>query len=110
MDRNVQQLITALVTCGFTQDRDHNFLSRTTLTKLIPAVVYQAHEYAKHVGKKLESEYRSIVIARLAGRRRLLMEGDGIDLQPVSIRRYLQRFIDARRALPSPEQDDDEEH
>lgn len=109
IERNIQQLVTALVTCEFTQDRDHNFLSRTNLTKLIPSVVYRAHEYAKHLGKKLEGEYRSIVIARLIARRKLQSDGDrGVDIRPISIRRYIERFVDARRALPPPERDNEE--
>lgn len=109
IERNVQQLVTALVTCQFTQDRDHNFLSRIRLTKLIPSVVYRAHEYAKHLGKKLEGEYRSIVIARLVARRKLQSDGErGVVIRPISIRHYIERFIDARRALPPPERDDED--
>lgn len=106
--RTVEQIATALLTCQFSQDRDHNFLSRVTLTKLIPSVVYMAHEFAKQLGKKLETDYKSVVIARLAARRNQRMEERDIEIQPMSVRRYIQRFVDARKALPPPEQDADE--
>jgi DNA-binding transcriptional ArsR family regulator len=107
IERVMDQLVTALLTCEFTADRDHNFLSRLSLVKLIPSVVYQAHEYAKHVGKKLENEYKSVVVARLAARRNQKLAESDAEIQPISIRRYLQRFSNARRALPPSEQEGD---
>lgn len=103
--RTIEQIATALLTCQFSQDRDHNYLSRVTLVKLIPSVVYMAHEFAKQLGKKLETDYKSIVVARLAARRRQHIEERDVEIQPISVRRYLQRFIDARKALPPPDQE-----
>ncbi|MHB8628700.1 MAG: hypothetical protein ACYDBJ_18365 [Aggregatilineales bacterium] len=98
----------ALITCGFEQDRDHNFLSHLSLVKLIPSVVYRAHEAAKELGQKLDSEFKSIVIQWLSERRRQkILEGD-VEIKPVGIRAYLERFASARRALPSPKQDKEE--
>jgi len=79
-----------------------------TLVKLIPSVVYMAHEFAKQLGKKLETDYKSVVIARLAARRKQRIEDRDIEIQPMSVRRYIQRFVDARKALPPPEQNTDE--
>lgn len=106
VNRNVQQIATALLTCDFSQDRDHNFLSKVTLVKLIPSVVYMAHEFAKQLGKKLEADYKSVVVARLAARRKERLEERDVDIQPIGIRQYLQRFVEARRALPSPSEND----
>lgn len=102
----VEQIATALLTCQFAQDRDHNFLSRVTLTKLIPSVVYEAHSIAKTLGKKLESEFKSGVVQLIASRRKQRIEEKDVDIQPIGVRRYLQRFVEARKALPPPDQDD----
>ena len=63
---------------------------------IIPFVVYQAHELAKHLGKKLETEYKSMVIARL---NRKVNESD-VEIRPLGVRRYLERFSRAQKALP----------
>ncbi len=104
--RTVQQIATALATCKFTDDRDHNFLKRLTLVKRLPSVVYRAHEYAKHLGKKLEHEYKSAVVARLSARRNQRFDERDVELRPVGVRRYLQRYIDAQKGLPPHEQGD----
>lgn len=101
----VEKIAIALLTCQFAQDRDHNFLSRLTLTKLIPSVVHEAHTIAKTLGKKIESEFKSGVVQLIASRRRQRIDEKDVEIQPIGIRRYLQRFVAARRALPPPEQD-----
>lgn len=103
---SVGQIAIALLTCRFTQDRDHNFLSRLTLTKLIPSVVYEAHIIAKTLGKKIEGEFKSGVVQLIALRRKQRLDEKDVDIQPVGVHRYLQRFAQARKALPPPEQDD----
>jgi len=100
VQRATRQLATALLTCSFSEDRDHNFLSRLTLVKIIPSVVYQAHEWAKHWGKKLEGEFKSIVVKRLSEKRKQQVEERDVNIQPIGIRQYLQRFANARKALP----------
>lgn len=108
VDRTVQLMATALVTCQFSQDRDHNFLSHLSLVKLVPSVVYHAHEAAKQLGKKLESEFKSIVVKRLAERRKRQIQDGDVDIRPVGVRAYLQRFANARKALPPPQRDNEE--
>lgn len=105
VQRNVEQIVTALLICEFTPDRDHNFMRSVSLVKLVPSVVYRAHELAKQLGKKLESDYKSIVVARLSTRRKQRIEGGDVDIQPVGIRRYLQRFVEAKRTLTSGDED-----
>jgi hypothetical protein len=107
---NLEQLVTALLVCDFSLDRDHNFLSKLSLVKLIPSVVYRAHEFAKHLGKKLESEFKSIVVARLAERRKQRIEAGEVDINPVGVVDYLKRFTNARKHLPPPERDQDDEN
>ncbi len=107
---NHEQLITALLVCEFSLDRDHNFLSKLNLVKIIPSVVYRAHEFAKHVGKKLEGEFKSIVVARLAERRQQRIDAGDVDINPVGVVDYLKRFTMARKYLPSPEHSQDDEN
>lgn len=103
----MRQVATALLACGFTQDRDHNYMSRLTLVRLLPSVVHRAHEFAKHLGNKLEREYKAAVVARISARRGQTIDERSAELRPIGVRRYLQRYIDARKALPPSEQDDE---
>lgn len=96
VEENVIQVLTAVETSGVSVDQDHNFLSHLRISRIIPFVVYQAHELAKHLGKKLETEYKSMVIARL---NRKVNESD-VEIRPIGVRRYLERFSRAQKTLP----------
>lgn len=52
----VGEIVMALDESNVTSDTDHKFMSSKTLVKIVPAVVYRAHERCKHLGKKLEGE------------------------------------------------------
>lgn len=108
VERSVHLIVQALDATGVATDLDHNFLSRTTLVKIIPAVVMRAHEYAKTLGKKLETELRSVVISRLITARKWRTAPD-VDIHPVAVRRYLERFARARAALPRLDAADNED-
>jgi Fe2+ or Zn2+ uptake regulation protein len=95
VEHTVQQLVTALLTCHLTADRDHNFLSKLSLVKMIPFVVYQAHEFAKVLGKRLESDFKSAVVKRLADRRKQRIDDRDAIVNPIGVQRYLQRFSSA---------------
>jgi hypothetical protein len=91
--RNVRLIVAALDRTTFAQDRDHNFLSRKMLVKIIPRVVYEAHEKGKALGRLLDVELRSIVIANLQGLRRArTLDADQIRFLPMSIRRFVERY------------------
>jgi Fe2+ or Zn2+ uptake regulation protein len=107
VQRSMQLIATALLTSGFTEDRDHNFMSRMSIMKLVPSVIYRAHEFAKHMGKKLEGDFKSAVIARLASRRKQVLGDGDVELRPFSVKQYLERFSSVRKFLPPPEQLDD---
>jgi len=96
VEEQMFQVLTAILTSGVSIDQDHNFLSHLRISRIIPFVVYQAHELAKHLGKKLETEYKSMVIARL---NRKVNESD-VEIKPLGVRRYLERFSRAQKALP----------
>jgi Fe2+ or Zn2+ uptake regulation protein len=101
----VEQLVTALLVSKLAEDRDHNFMSRLSLVKLVPFVVYRAHEFAKTLGKKLEADYKSSVVKRLAERRRERIDERDTVIRPIGIQRYLRRYSDALKELPSPDED-----
>jgi hypothetical protein len=90
--RNQRLVVTALHRTKLALDRDHNFLSRKSLVKIIPYVVYEAHEKGKALGRKLESELRSIVVANLQAIRQARLLNRDVRFEPVKIRDYVQRF------------------
>jgi hypothetical protein len=96
VDRNITMMVTALEKTKLSADLDHNFLSRKTLAKLVPFVIFEAHEKCKALGRVLEAELRSIVIANLLGLRRArdLQPGD-VRFLPLSIRRFVERYASA---------------
>jgi hypothetical protein len=96
VDRNVTMIVAALEKTKLSADLDHNFLSRKTLAKLVPFVIFEAHEKCKALGWVLEAELRSIVVENLQGIRRArhLKPGD-VRFLPLSIRRFVERYASA---------------
>lgn len=94
--RNIELLVAALDHTRFHVDTDHNFLTGKRLVKVVPAVVYRAHEYCKALGRRLETELKSMIVAnlhRLGLARRA--SDDAVSLRPLSAR----RFFDQQRRL-----------
>jgi hypothetical protein len=105
--RNVRLMTAAINRSGLSADRDHNFLSRKTLVKIIPWVIYEAHEKCKALGRQLDNELRSIVIANLQGIRRARdLDPKDVQFLPLSIRRFVERY---RAALAADADDEDPE-
>lgn len=102
----VQEMATALDVCGFTADKDHNFLSKLSLIRRVVSVIYSAHEFSKQLGKKLESEFRSSVIAKLVQHKRGLPPSD-VSVRPIGMQKYIERFARAREQLPSSEREEE---
>jgi hypothetical protein len=97
----VARIVNAIDAVGLSYDRDHNFMSNKMRIKVIPFPIYQAHEYAKTLGRKLEAELKSIVVSRLIAIKKLratTTESD-VEIRPVSIRRYLEQIDKARKKL-----------
>jgi Fe2+ or Zn2+ uptake regulation protein len=105
VEHSIEQIVTALLTSHLTPDRDHNFLSKLSLVKMVPFVVYQAHEFAKVLGKRLESDFKSAVVKRLADRRKQRIDDRDAIVNPIGVQRYLQRFSSA---LQGPNEIDDD--
>jgi hypothetical protein len=94
--RNVGIIVAALHHTGLSADRDHNFLSRKVLTKIVPFVVYEAHEKCKSVGRLLESELRSIVVASLQRLQGGRLRAADVEFRPMSVRRFIERYGSSR--------------
>lgn len=89
-------IVAALERTRLATDRDHNFLSRKTLVKIIPQVIAEAHEKCKALGAQLEGELRSIVIANLLGIRRARdLKPSEVKFLPLSVRRFVERYREA---------------
>ncbi|MGA7732750.1 MAG: hypothetical protein WCD37_15950 [Chloroflexia bacterium] len=107
VEKIVRKIVDALDTAGLALDRDHNYLTNKTLVKILPFPIQQAHEYSKGLGRKLESELKSIVIRRLIELKRLRAAPSEVEVRPVSVRAYLERF---KRALDSKPEDQRDEN
>lgn len=99
--RNVSLMVGALDRTGLSADREHNFLSQKSLVKIVPAVVYNAHEMCKAIGRQLDAELRSIILANLQGIRNAkhLSQAE-VEFQPLSVRRYVERYKQALSGSP----------
>jgi hypothetical protein len=96
VERNVGVIVAALHHSGLSADRDHNFLSRKSLVKIVPYVIYEAHEKCKSVGRLLESELKSVVVANLQRLRGGRMRKADVDFRPMPIRRFIERYAASR--------------
>jgi hypothetical protein len=92
--RNVRLMVAAIDRwSGLPLDRDHNFLSRKTLVKIIPFVILEAHEKCKALGRLLDDELRSIVIANFQAIRNVRdLDEKDVQFLPLSIRRFVARY------------------
>ena len=86
-------IVEAISSTKLALDADHNFLSNKRINRIIPSVVYDAHEKCKIWGHKLESELKSAIVARLAELKRLRgIVARSFTLVPVPINEYLNRM------------------
>lgn len=89
----VSYIVEAIAVTKLTRDSDHNFLSNKRISRLIPSVVYEAHEQCKVWGHKLESELKSEIVARLAALKRARgLTAKSFELLPLPMREYLRRM------------------
>ncbi len=95
--------MTALHRTKLALDKDHNFLSRKVLVKIIPYVIYEAHEKCKALGRKLESELRSIVVANLQAIRQARLRKQDVRFEPVKMRDFVRRYGQILREERGPD-------
>lgn len=107
--RNVELIVAALRHTKFTPDLDHNFLTGKRLVKIVPQVIYTAHEYCKALGRRLESELKSMVVAQLVRVGRVRRPVDvTVRTYPLSTAQYLDRQRRAEdRAIEAGSQEED---
>lgn len=99
--RNVELIVAAIDRTKLHLDRDHNFLTGKRLVKIVPFVVYRAHELCKALGKRLEAELRSMIVAQLhrLGRARRVSD-DVVNQRPLSARVFFERQARLRYDQP----------
>lgn len=92
VERSVQTIIAGVHHTKWSLDKDHNYLSQRRMPRLIPYVVYEAHEKCKALGHKLENELRQAIALRLSQLKALRgLAIPKIDIEPVPISEYLRR-------------------
>ncbi|HEX8858921.1 MAG TPA: hypothetical protein VGC06_07460 [Actinomycetes bacterium] len=101
--RNQRLIVTALHRTKLTLDKEHNFLSRKFLVKIIPYVIYEPHEKCKALGRKLESELRSIVVANLQAIREARLRKQDVRFGPVKVRDFVRRYGQILREERDPD-------
>jgi len=94
--RNVGRIVAALDKHGLSADREHNYLSSKMLTRIVPFVIYDAHEKCKAIGRQLERELRSMIVSHLQRLRPTVTRDSDVSLRPLPMRRFLERFREAR--------------
>lgn len=99
VSQRIKLIVESVIATGLSLDAEHNFMTKKTVIRIIPAILYDAHEKCKVWGHKLESELKSAITARLAERRRIRgAMPTGFDLIPVEIKQYLQQMQAALKA------------
>jgi len=89
-------MIQSIMATGFSIDTEHNFLSKKRVSRIIPSVLYDAHEKCKVLGHKLEAELKSAIVAKLAElKRRRGITSTKLDISPIEIKTYLTSMHDA---------------
>jgi hypothetical protein len=96
-------VVEALHQTGISADRDHNFMSKKILVKLIPFVVFNAHEKCKAMGRKLEAELHSIAVQWLSvfRRDRAAYRDSDVVFRPMNIKDFIDRY---RRSIDHEDQ------
>ena len=102
----VRLIVEAVHDGGLTQDRDHNFMLDRQVVRLLPFVVYDAHEKSKVWGSRLSTEFRAAVFERLVELRQVRASGSQRDLvfEPIPAADYIKRVAKALGPAGAAEQ------
>lgn len=96
---NIRKIVAAIDRSGLSPDKEHNVFSRKSRAKIIPYVIYDAHEKCKSLGRQLESELQSTVIARLKEiKMNRGISARDVRFSPVSVRRFVERYLQATKS------------
>lgn len=92
--RAVQLIVSSVHRSKWALDRDHNMMTAHRLPRLVPFVVYEAHEKCKVLGHKLISELQQAIAASLSEMKAVRgLAVPRIAIEPVSRRRF-QRYLE----------------
>ena len=102
----VRLIVEAVHDGGLTQDRDHNFMLDRQVVRLLPFVVYDAHEKSKVWGSRLSTEFRAAVFERLVELRQGRASGSQRHLvfDPIPAAEYIKRVAKALGPLEAAKQ------
>lgn len=104
VNEKIATIIEAVSITGISLDADHNIMTNKKIIRLVPKVVYDAHEKCKEWGHKLESELKSAIVARLAELKRMRGVPTGtLEVTPMPIKEYL---IKMQKALKGNDKTD----
>jgi hypothetical protein len=102
---NAKMIVDGVHATRWDLDRDHSFMSKMKLPKLIPFVVSQAHEKCKAIGHKLEQELRQAIGEKLSQLKALKgIRAPNVEIEPIGFGDYIKRI---RRMLPSGRDESD---
>lgn len=100
----IRLIVEAVSVTKLSLDTEHNFMTNKRVTRIVPAVLYDAHEKCKVWGQKLDAELKSAIVARLAELRHLRgVTAKGFTVVPIQIREYLERMQKALQEGPEHE-------
>jgi hypothetical protein len=100
VQRTVELIMRGVHRTKWTLDQEHNMMTNRRMPKLVPSVVYEAHEVCKVLGHKLVSELQQAIAASLSQMK--AMRGAAvprIDIEPVSMTKYKQYIARMKRNL-----------
>jgi hypothetical protein len=91
--RAVEIILAGIHRTKWSLDREHNMMTNRKLPKLVPFVVYQAHETCKVLGHKLASELQQAIAASLSSIKAMRgLAVPKIDIEPVSLQKF-QKYL-----------------
>lgn len=105
--RSVELIMTGVHATKWTLDREHNFMTARRMPRLVPYVVYEAHEKCKALGHKLESELMQAISHRLSEIKALRgLPVPRVEIEPVPLEQFRARL---KRLMPPPTEEEEEE-
>jgi hypothetical protein len=100
--RSATAIMTAVHQTKWQLDKDHRFMTTRKLPRIVPYVVYEAHEKCKVLGHKLEAELRQAIAMRLSQLKALRgLPVPKVDIQPVPLKEYVERAKALGEGKPS---------
>ena len=89
----VDMIIAGIHLTKWTLDRDHGFMTSRRMPKLVPYVVYEAHEKCKALGHKLEAELMQAITQRLSDLKALRgVSVPRVEIEPVPLEQFMARL------------------